>query len=1086
MHYRRIGKTPLQLSAIGFGTAQLRLVPERQALATLRRGFELGVNWAHAAPDYGGAEELVARAIRESGRDDLILASVCYQDRPTCERLFDSTCRMLGKDRLDLYGIACIDDREFSGENVWEPGGQVEFLTGLKAQGRIGAIYCTTHAPPDRVAKLIECGVFDAIMLAYNPLGFHVLSYHAQSEGKEYEDLAENARRIFPLAERHQVSLLVMKPFAGGLLGGGGKAFPARHQFSSAATQVSATDLLRSILAQPGVAAVCPGTASLEEAEENARAGHALAPPEPERQQRLDHAVDTMRGELCSRCGECEPSCSKQLQISWMVREAYMWSHPGDSFETIDRHHYFARHPSTALACATCTERTCECPYGLDIPDLLTRAHQQVLRYRADGAMHNTPADREQLTFAGHVKGRIVLAGMPRQVAPRTRTSAQLWLENGGPRRWSPTLRDASHDHVHLRITAPAVGLIDVPLRHLVEPQERTVFVFELPAIDRPGTYRWTAELVSPPHGGSPATSTRVHTGDLTVQDPNARVPSLGDEVRTLASYGARYLDWTTPQRAAPGARVPLRVVIENTGTMTWRAHAPLGNRISVGVFCDGVILATLELPRPEVATGESVTLQQHVVLPSEPGDHVLRFELVEQELVRFTDRAVPPLDVPLVIDAALDDPNERLLQIARRVSPWHYHPTGGVGTAQDGTRFPVFAARAKGYHIWDVTDRQYIDYTMGWGTTVLGYAHPHVQEALRKAIESAPLLAYAQPVELEVADLLVQQFPGSEIAVFGKNGSDVCTLAARIARVTTGRKTILYCGYHGWGDFWVEQHPFERTGVPTRETPLIHRFRWNDPAAFLELFERTRHDLACVMLEPSGPWGGNDVGHESDIDQAFLELLRAKTTAAGALLVFDEIITGFRYLQGSVQRARNVRPDLTCLGKALASGMPLSALLGPADLMRSGYPRSHLGPTFREEAYSFHAARATLQVLRREPVPHTIWQHGERLREGIDLALREQHLNAWMKGPPFRMSLFFDEPDARRKLEMRTLFQQEMLRKGISMFGNGVMVPCFVHDDAALGATLAAIRHAAGMVALGVRENDLQRHIEIPLLADM
>ncbi len=922
-------------------------------------------------------------------------------------------------------------------------------------------------------------------MLAYNPLGFHVLSYHAKSEGKAYEDLAQNRERIFPLAAARGVSLLVMKPFAGGLLASS-KAFPPRREFAPAAKQVAATTLLRSILELPGVTAVCPGTASVEEAEENARAGHAAVPVAAPALAANAAAIDAARSALCSRCGECEPSCSRKLPVSWLVREAYLWSHPGDSFETIDRHHYLARHPGTTLACVTCTQRTCICPYGLDVPDLLARAHRTVLEHRADGLMHNTPAERAQRTFAGHVRGSVVLCTVPRALRPGTGATAQVWLENGGPRRWSPALRDAAHDQVSLRVTAPGLGQLDVPLRHVVEPGERAAFVFAIPPLPGPGAVDWTIDLVTPPANGTAGAATRVLAAQLALRDPDARVPGLGAELRTFASYGARYLDWTVPDRAAPGALVPVRLVVQNTGTMPWRAAPPLGNRVSVGVFWDGTIHATLELPCAEVAPGADVTFQHRLEVPAAPGPHVLRFELVEQELARFNDRGVPPLDVTVVVDPALPDPNGHLRRLQQRHGPWHYQPTGGVDRLLDGTPLPVFAARASGCRITDVSGREYIDYTMGWGTTVLGYAHPHVQQALAQALASAPLLAYGQPVELELAAMLAEELPGSEIAVFGKNGSDVCTLAARLARVATGRRTILYCGYHGWGDFWAEQHPFARTGVPPRDPPLIHRFGFNDPASFLALFDRHRRDLACVMLEPSGPWGGNDRGHEPDVDQHFLELLRQKTREVGALLVFDEIVTGFRYPKGSVQRARGVRPDLTCLGKAMASGMPLSALLGPAALLRDHYANCHYGPTFRAEAYSFHAARATLEVCRREPVYDFLWQHGERLRRGIDGILAATGLRAWMKGPPFRMSLFFDEPDAGRRLELRTLFQQELLRAGISLFNNGVMLPCFAHDDRTYEATMAAMAHAAGRVARAAQAGDLRRYLEIPPLAPM
>ena len=175
MHYNRVGKTDLWISAVGFGTCQLRLVPEQQAFDTLQHGFALGVNWVHTAPDYEGADDLVARAIAAS-RHDVMAFSQGYGDMAHFAYLFDSTCRKFDKTRLEMFGIACIEDREALGENVWGAGGMLDFLRQKKQEGRLGGIFCTTHGAPDYVARLITSGYFDAVMLAYNPLGFHLLS----------------------------------------------------------------------------------------------------------------------------------------------------------------------------------------------------------------------------------------------------------------------------------------------------------------------------------------------------------------------------------------------------------------------------------------------------------------------------------------------------------------------------------------------------------------------------------------------------------------------------------------------------------------------------------------------------------------------------------------------------------------------------------------------------------------------------------------------------------------------------------------------------------------------------------------------
>ena len=206
MQQRRLGRTNLAVSAVGFGTCQLRLVTETQAIDTLLRGFDLGVNLVHTAPDYEGAEEIVARAVVRSSRR-VIVASQGYDvhfnsDGPVrhFEHLFESTCRRFRTDRLELFGIACVDDREAYRENVWGKRGMIEFLQKKKAQGRLGGIFCTTHGNPEFVAKLVRSGAFDAVMLAYNELGFHLLSY-SPPPGRHFEDVPRNKSEIFPLCK---------------------------------------------------------------------------------------------------------------------------------------------------------------------------------------------------------------------------------------------------------------------------------------------------------------------------------------------------------------------------------------------------------------------------------------------------------------------------------------------------------------------------------------------------------------------------------------------------------------------------------------------------------------------------------------------------------------------------------------------------------------------------------------------------------------------------------------------------------------------------------------------------------------------
>jgi predicted aldo/keto reductase-like oxidoreductase len=481
MQLRRVGRTPVQLSVVGFGTCQLRLVPEGQAVAALRRGFELGVNWVHVSPDYGGADELVLRAMRESGVRVLALSDGSGE-MVHFERCFEQACRLNGPGPLPLWGISCIDDQEFVGHNVWGRAGMVEFLEEQKRAGRLLASYCTTHAPPEYVADLVTSGCFDALMLAWNPLGFHVLSSYAAAEGKRYEDLAQTRERIFPLARERGVSLLVMKALAGGLLGKS-RAFPPRALLAPEREELCASDVLRHVLAQEGVTAVVPGTASVEEAEQNARAGHAGLELGPEREARLAERIAALRRTLCSRCGECESTCSRGLPIAWLFREAYIWLNPGDTFDAAARLHYFHLHPESALACASCTDQSCLCPpQGLDIPAELARVHAPMLELRARGELPRTPAELEAPALGSEPAVRILQSELPRTLAPGARARARLWLENAGQRPWPN--RGPEEERTFLEVLHGERTLARIPLREEVHPGARGHFVFELEGRD--------------------------------------------------------------------------------------------------------------------------------------------------------------------------------------------------------------------------------------------------------------------------------------------------------------------------------------------------------------------------------------------------------------------------------------------------------------------------------------------------------------------------------------------------------------------------------------------------------------------------
>lgn len=546
--------------------------------------------------------------------------------------------------------------------------------------------------------------------------------------------------------------------------------------------------------------------------------------------------------------------------------------------------------------------------------------------------------------------------------------------------------------------------------------------------------------------------------------------------------HAAAYLEHELPESWPAGSTCPARVRVRNLGRRAWQREPADGHGVALVVSCDGQVVALEPLPRALVEPQAEASFQLVLQVPEAPGLHEYAFDLVEHGVTVFSARGTAPLRLALEARDEALLPSERLAAAARRSSAWHYQPTRGLHRGRDGARYPLFVKEARGCRLIDADGREYLDYVMGWGSALLGYAHPRVQAALAGALHSGAVLPFPVKDELDVAERLKELFPGAERVNFGKNGSDVCTLAARLARVLTGRRTLLYSGYHGWQDFWAEQAGFAQSGIPEREAPLILRFRMNDAQDFERLFEAHRRDLAGVFVEPAGAVEGEQ-GPLPEADPAFLGLLRARCDEAGALLVFDEIMTGFRYPHGSVQRALGVVPDLTCLGKALGGGLPLSALVGRADLMERGMGHTHYGPTFKGEAYAFAAARAALEVLAEQPVPEHVTAFGEQLRGVVDGAARRAGLAARCIGPAFRMVVAFDEPELERQRLLRTLLHQELLRAGVVTY-KGFMLPSNAHDTRALEQSASAFDEAFRALAAAERGGRLAQALEIPLLA--
>ncbi len=384
----------------------------------------------------------------------------------------------------------------------------------------------------------------------------------------------------------------------------------------------------------------------------------------------------------------------------------------------------------------------------------------------------------------------------------------------------------------------------------------------------------------------------------------------------------------------------------------------------------------------------------------------------------------------------------------------------------------PLFLERGRGSHVWDVDGNEYVDYVLALCPIVLGYDDPDVIAAVQRQLADGVTFSLAHPLEVEVAETLAEIVPCAEMVRFGKNGSDATSGAVRAARAYTGREVIACCGYHGWQDWFIGTTTRSR-GVPDAVSQLTRTFAYNDLRSLERIFAEHRGQLAAVILEPVGV-----VEPEGD----FLQRVAALARDNGAVLIFDEIITGFRLALGGAQERFGVTPDLACLGKAMANGFPLSAVVGRREVMEV-FDEIFFSFTFGGEALSLAAARATIAKLREKNVIEHLWRQGRALRDGYNALARELGLTGLTEciGFPPRTVLAFEDAAGADSLPMKSLFQQEMIKRGI-LISAGFNL-CFAHSDEDVRRTLEACRDALAILAEALAGDRVKATLEGPII---
>ena len=352
--------------------------------------------------------------------------------------------------------------------------------------------------------------------------------------------------------------------------------------------------------------------------------------------------------------------------------------------------------------------------------------------------------------------------------------------------------------------------------------------------------------------------------------------------------------------------------------------------------------------------------------------------------------------------------------------------PLGSQTFSKSRTQYPVgisplYISRAKGATVTDLDGNSYVDLVSALASVTLGYKDRGVDDAIKKQLRKG--ISYSLPgkLESEVSEKLVEMIPSAEMVRFGKNGSDATSAAIRISRAYTGRDHVAVCGYHGWQD-WFIGSTTRNKGVPKEVSGLTHIFQYNDIQSLEALL--SSHQIAAVILEPM---------NVSFPDKDFLFRVKEVSHKYGAVLIFDETITGFRFSAGGAQELFGITPDLSTFGKGIANGMPLSAIVGCRDIMME-MENVFFSGTFGGELLSLAAAKHVIGRVQAGEVIGRLESIGRALSNKVEAVIKSNNLSDTLSlsGHDTWRFLNWRESNGYSQSEIKTYFMQEMFNAGV------------------------------------------------------
>lgn len=394
---------------------------------------------------------------------------------------------------------------------------------------------------------------------------------------------------------------------------------------------------------------------------------------------------------------------------------------------------------------------------------------------------------------------------------------------------------------------------------------------------------------------------------------------------------------------------------------------------------------------------------------------------------------------------------------------------------------WPAYYSKAKGCQIWDLDNNQYTDMSyMGIGSCILGYAEETVNTAVKNAINSGNMTTLNAPEEVELAELLCDLHPWADEVRYARSGGESMAIAVRIARAKTRKDVVLFCGYHGWHDWYLAANladdealdghlipGLSPRGVPRGLKGTSFPFKYNDVDSFLALYEEHKDNIAAVVMEPL---------RNVYLDKDFIDVIHKKTKDNDIVLIVDEITAGWRLNVGGAHLILGIRPDIAVFGKAISNGFPMGVILGKKEVMDAAQD-TFISSTYWTDRIGFVSSLATIRALQKNNVVEHLGKMGKKVQEGWIEAARIHGLDIYVDGIYPLGHFGFNHEKA---ILLKTLFTKLMLEKGFLV--TTAFYASYAQKEDDVQRYLKAVNEVFSTLAGYINANDIETHLETPV----